>query len=83
MVESYEVKKSVSPVYDLFGGKADGEDVIGEGDRFLHVQESNVSVQILFPVILRMDDDLIDRDNLLCTSLIPNITEKIKRGITK
>lgn len=54
-------------------------DLIGEADRFLQVQQSDVSVQILFPVILRMDDDFINSHNLLCASLIPNITETIPR----
>lgn len=54
-------------------------DHIGEGDRFLQVQQSNISVQILFPVILRMDDDLINSHNLLYALLIPNITETIKQ----
>lgn len=69
--------RRVLHVYDVLGGQADGVDLIGELDRFLHVQQSDVSVQILFPVILRMDDDFINSHNLLYTSLIPNITETI------
>lgn len=56
-------------------------DLIGEDDRFLQVQKSNVSVQILFPVILRMDDDFVNSHNLLCASLIPNIRDNTKGTI--
>lgn len=75
----YETIKGVSRVYDVLGGQADGVDLISEGDGFLHMQQSDVSVQILFPVIFRMDDDFINSHDFLYASLISNITDTIKQ----
>lgn len=56
---------------DLPVGKADGEDLIGERDRSSQVQQGDVSVQVFFPVVLRMDDDIINRHDLLNALLKP------------
>lgn len=46
-------------------------DLIGERDRPSHVQQSDVAVQIFLPVVLRVDDDLIDGDDLLGVAFKP------------
>lgn len=56
---------------NLLAGQADGVDLIGERDRPSHVQQSDVSVQIFPPVVLRVDDDFIDRHDLLSGALKP------------
>lgn len=45
--------------------------LVAEGDGALHVQQSDVSVQVLFPVVFGMNDDVIDCNNLLHTTLKP------------
>ena len=56
---------------DLLARQADGMDLIREGDRPAEVKQSDVSVQIHPPVVLRVNDDLIDGHDLLNAALKP------------
>lgn len=47
-------------------------DLISEGNRLLHVQKGNVSVQVLLPVIFRMEKYFINGCYLLSAPLIPD-----------
>lgn len=50
-------------------------DLIAQRDRPSHMQQSDVTVQIILPVVLWMDDDLIDRHNLLGFRFKPRVLE--------
>lgn len=62
---------------DLPGGQADGVDLIAEGDRPPHVQQSDVPVQIHPPVVLWVHDDFIDGHDLLDTLLKPGTVSNL------
>ena len=51
-------------------------DVVTEDDGSLQVHECNVSVHVLFPVVLGMDDDFIQQSNPLFVLLISEIVMK-------
>lgn len=55
-------------------------DVVTEDDWSLQVHECNVSVHVLFPVVLGMDDDFIQQGNLL---FILFISEIVMKGRTR
>lgn len=57
---------------NVLGGQTDRVDLIRKNDRLLHVEKSNVSVQVFLPVIFRVDNDFINGYNLLNASLIPD-----------
>jgi len=57
-------------------------DVVTEDDGSLQVHECNISVHVLFPVILRMDDDFIQQSNLLFILLISEIVMKERTRCT-
>lgn len=46
-------------------------DLIGEDDWLSQVQQSDVTVQVFPPVVLGVDDDLVDRHDLLNAALKP------------
>lgn len=52
-------------------GQTDGVDLVGKHDGPSHVQQSDVPVQILPPVVLGVDDDIINRHDLLDATLKP------------
>lgn len=56
---------------DLLAGQADRVDLIAERDWPSHVQQSDVTVQVFLPVVLGVDDDFINRHDLLNTALEP------------
>ena len=56
---------------DLPAGQTDRVDRVGERDRPPQVQQGDVTVQIFPPVVLRMDDDLVDGHDLLGAALEP------------
>lgn len=70
---------ATSPLHKLLGRQADRMDVVAEDDRSLQVQECNISVHVLFPVVLRMDDDFIQQNNFL---FIPFVSEIIVKERT-
>lgn len=45
-------------------------DLIRKDYRLLHVQKSNVSVQVFLPVVFRVDNNVINGHNLLSAPLI-------------
>ena len=57
---------------DLLGRQTHGVDAVVKLHRPLEVQKGDVTVQVLLPVVLRVDDDFIDRNNLLLTLFIPS-----------
>jgi len=57
---------------DALGGQTDRMDLIRKDYRLLHVQKSNVSVQVFLPVVFRVDNDFINGHNLLSAPLIPD-----------
>lgn len=57
-------------------------DVVTEDDRSLQVHECNVSVHVLFPVVLGMDDDLIQQSNSLFIFFISEIVMKERTHCT-
>lgn len=50
---------------DLLVGQADGVDHVGEWSWSSQVQQSDVPVQVLLPVVLWVDDYLVDHHDLL------------------
>lgn len=61
---------------DLLAWQADGEDLIGERDWPSHMQQGDVTVQIFLPVVLWMNNDFIDRHDLLEAALKPGKLSK-------
>ena len=57
---------------DLLGGQTHGVDAVVKLHHPLEVQQGYVAVQVLLPVVLWVDDDFIDRNNLLLTLFIPS-----------
>lgn len=57
-------------------------DVVTEDDGSLQVHKGNVSVHVLFPVVLGMDDDFIQQSNLLYILFIPEIAMKERTRCT-
>lgn len=57
-------------------------DVVAEDDRSLQVQECNISVHVLFPVVLGMDDDFIQQNNFLFILFISEIVVKERTHCT-
>lgn len=49
----------------LLVGQADGVDHVGEGNLSSQVQQSDVTVQVLLPVVLWVDDYSVDHHDLL------------------
>lgn len=57
-------------------------DVVTEGDGSLQVQKGNVSVHVLFPVVLGMEDDFIQQSNFLFVLFISEIVVKERTHCT-
>ena len=51
-------------------------DVVAEDDGSLQVHKCNVSVHVLFPVVLRMDDDFVQQSNPLFILFISEVVMK-------
>lgn len=50
---------------DLLVGQADGVDHVGERNLSSQVQQGDVTVQVLLPVVLWVDDYAVDHHDLL------------------
>lgn len=55
----------------LPGGEADRVDRVAEDQRTSQVQQGDVPVQVLLPVVPRVDDDFADGHDLLDAALEP------------
>lgn len=79
---AYISRIAASPLHNLFGRQADRMDVVTEGNGSLQVQEGNVSVHVLFPVVLGMEDDFIQQSNFLFVLFISEIVVKERTHCT-